>query len=97
MDVGIHLTHLLLSLGHNKRRCVKQPAGNGRAERARDWVDSEIENSEIEDSGIEDSDENSKIKNSRDREIEAPASPVLQLHPKRTRQAPVRYAGWYED
>ena len=82
-----------MQLGHNKRHCVEQPAGNGRAERARDWVDSKIENSEIESSGIEDSDENSEIKNSRDREIEAPASPVLQLRPKRAIQAPVRYAG----
>src|ERR1700688_502512 len=26
-----------LQLGHNKRRCVAQPAWNGRAERLRDW------------------------------------------------------------
>ena len=36
-----------LQLGHNKRRCVAQPARNGRAERARDWdissSDSELE------------------------------------------------------
>jgi hypothetical protein len=25
-----------LQLGHNKRRCIEQPARNGRAERARD-------------------------------------------------------------
>ena len=35
-----------LQIGHNKRRCIEQPARNGRAERARDWVsdtDSELE------------------------------------------------------
>ena len=38
-----------LQTGHNKRRCIEQPARNGRAERARDWVsdcsdtDSELE------------------------------------------------------
>ncbi len=38
-----------LKLGHNKRRCVAQPARNGRAERARDWALSSSESdSEIE-------------------------------------------------
>src|SRR5262245_28001345 len=36
------------------------------------------------------SDRDKGLADSRDREIEAPASPVLQLRPKRTRQAPVR-------
>jgi hypothetical protein len=37
-----------LQLGHNKRRCIEQPARNGRAERARDW-------------GISDSDSDSEL------------------------------------
>jgi len=38
-----------LQLGHNKRRCVAQPARNGRAERARNWdVSSSESNSELE-------------------------------------------------
>jgi hypothetical protein len=35
-----------LQTGYNKRRCIEQPARNGQAERARDWVsdtDSELE------------------------------------------------------
>src|SRR5438046_10405410 len=50
-----------MQLSHNKRRCVEQPARSEQAERARDWVDNEIENSktggktggEIEDSEVE--------------------------------------------
>src|SRR5277367_5379745 len=40
-----------LQLGYNKRRCVTQPAQNGRAERARDWdkdISSSESNSELE-------------------------------------------------
>lgn len=40
-----------LQLGHNKRRCVAQPAQNGRAERARNWdqdISSSESNSELE-------------------------------------------------
>ena len=38
-----------LQLGHNKRRCVAQPARNGRAERARDWdISSSESNLELE-------------------------------------------------
>jgi hypothetical protein len=40
-----------LQLGHNKRRCVAQPAPNGRAERARNWnqdISSSESNSELE-------------------------------------------------
>jgi hypothetical protein len=41
-----------LQLGYNKRRCVAQPAQNGRAERARDWdkdiLSSSESNSELE-------------------------------------------------
>ena len=38
-------------MGHNKRRCVAQPAQNGRAERARNWdkdISSSESNSELE-------------------------------------------------
>ena len=124
-----------LQLGHNKRRCVEQPARNGRAERIRDWDISDSDsNSELE---REDSDSNSELerelapfveqakartkasdaeeselsdlrssdfegreedmtlgkRDSRvgDNEVEAPASPDLQLRPKRARLAPVRY------
>jgi hypothetical protein len=40
-----------LQLGYNKRRCVAQPAQNGRAERARNWnqdISSSESNSELE-------------------------------------------------
>ena len=40
-----------LQLGHNKRRCVAQPAQNGRAERARNWnqdISSSESNLELE-------------------------------------------------
>ena len=40
-----------LRLGYNKRRCVAQPAQNGRAERARNWdqdISSSEPNSELE-------------------------------------------------
>jgi len=40
-----------LELGHNKRRCVAQPAQNRRAERARNWdrdISSSESNSELE-------------------------------------------------
>jgi hypothetical protein len=38
-----------LQLGYNKRRCIAQPAQNGRAERARNWdVSSSESNSELE-------------------------------------------------
>lgn len=37
-----------LQLGHNKRRCVEQPARNGRAERVRDWAEGSDSDSELE-------------------------------------------------
>jgi len=39
-----------LQLGHNKRRCVEQPARNGRAERARDWDWDILDSRDISDS-----------------------------------------------
>jgi hypothetical protein len=123
-----------LRLGHNKRRCVAQPARNRRAERARDWAlsssesDSELERelapfveqarakarakarararatarddeselSDLQSSDFEGLDETSgQDSRVRDKEVEvkAPASPALQLRPKRARQVPARYQG----
>lgn len=123
-----------LQLGHNKRRCVEQPARNGRAERARDWDTSDSDsNSELErelapfverararekagDAIIDEESELSDLRSSDfegieedmtlgaigvetggkgdsragDNEVEAPASPALQLRPKRARLAPAR-------
>jgi hypothetical protein len=42
-----------LQLGHNKRRCVTQPARNGRAERARNWAQSSSDSSSDVDSELE--------------------------------------------
>jgi hypothetical protein len=133
-----------LQLGHNKRRCVAQPARNGRAERARDWdISSSESNSELERElapfveqarakarakarskardnesdlsdlrssdfegleggitgtvGVETSGQDSRVG---DKEVEveveapaSPASPALQLRPKRTRKVPAKYQG----
>jgi hypothetical protein len=127
-----------LQLGHNKRRCVAQPAQNGRAERARNWdVSSSESNSELEkelEPFVEqarakakakakeeakailaarvaagtiarDSDSELSELQSSDVEVRAqppvraspalvqasPASPALQLRPKRARKVPKRY------
>jgi hypothetical protein len=122
-----------LQLGHNKRRCVAQPARNGRAERARDWdISSSESNSELERElapfveqarararAIDDESELSDLQSSDFEgldggitgavEVEtgrqdsrvgdkveapaSPASPALQLRPKRARKVPARYQG----
>jgi hypothetical protein len=93
-----------LLLGHNKRRCVAQPAQNGRAERARDWdISSSESNSELERElapFVEQARAKARAKadggvgdKEVEAEAEAPASPALQLQPKRVRKAPVRYQG----
>jgi len=118
-----------LQLGHNKRRCVAQPAQNGRAERARNWdISGGESNSEIErelepfveqarakakakeeakailaarvaaGATARDSDPELSELQSYDVEVRAqppvrasPASPALQLRPKRARKVPKRY------
>jgi hypothetical protein len=120
-----------LQLGHNKRRCVAQPAQNGRAERARNSDISDGEsNSELERelepfveqarakekakakeeakailaarvaarATASDSDSELSELQSSDVEVRAqppmqasPASPALQLRPKRARKVPIKY------
>jgi hypothetical protein len=96
-----------LQLGHNKRRCVAQPAQNGRAERVRDWdISGGESNSELE-RELEPFVEQARAKakailaardSDSDVEVRAqppvrvsPASPALQLRPKRARKVPKRY------
>jgi hypothetical protein len=131
-----------LQLGYNKRRCVAQPARNGRAERARDWdISSSKSNSELERElapfveqarakarakarskarddesdlsdlrssdfegldagitstvGVETGGQDSRV-GDKEVEVEAPASPAspaLQLRPKRARKVPAKYQG----
>jgi hypothetical protein len=92
-----------LQLGHNKRRCVAQPARNGRAERARDWdISSSESNSELERElapFVEQARAKARAKadgrvGDKEAEVEAPASPAspaLQLRPNRARKVLARY------
>jgi hypothetical protein len=92
-----------LQLSHNKRRCVAQPARNGRAERARDWdMSSSESNSELERElapFVEQARAKARAKvdgrvGDKEVEVEAPASPAspaLQLQPKRARKVLARY------
>jgi hypothetical protein len=95
-----------LLLGHNKRRCVAQPAQNERAERARDWdISSSKSNLELERElapFVEQARAKARAKaranadggvGDKEVEAEAPASPALQLQPKRVRKVLVRYQG----
>jgi hypothetical protein len=97
-----------LQLGYNKKCCVAQPARNRRAERARDWdISSSESNSELERElapFVEQARAKARAKADggvRDKEVEveapvlpaSPASPALQLRPKRARKVPVRYQG----
>jgi hypothetical protein len=78
-----------LQTGHNKRRCVEQPARNGRAERARDWVsdtDSELERelapfieaARAKAKGVEDSDKEPELSDLRSSDFEAIEADIAQ-------------------
>jgi hypothetical protein len=94
-----------LQLGHNKRRCVAQPAQNGRAERARNWdkdILSSKSNLELERElapFVEQARARARaraqpppVRGSPTPALPAlPASPVLQLRPKRAQKLPKRF------
>ena len=92
-----------LELGHNKRRCVAQPAQNGRAERARNWdkdISSSGSSSELERElalFVEQAWARAKAKATARATVGAtalpapPASPVslvLQIRPRRAQKLP---------
>ena len=58
-----------LQLGHNKRRCVAQPARNGRAKRLRDWN---------RDSSSDSNSNKSALEESSDSELERELAPFVE-------------------